>query len=464
LNAWYEVRAWPNPDGLAVYFIDVTDRRAAEQSAQRAINRAGLVAQVSEELAGALEPEDAVGRLAKLIVPALGTWCVVTLIDDDRRGGTRQGLGYAWGWHADPALRDLAERYARIRLSVISDDSLVTRAVETGHLQVINDNALDVLAGMFPVDSEPIRILRAFDTQAVAVLPLPGQERTVGMLSVGADASRGPFSTEDVDLLREVAARAGLVLDRARLYRQQRAVAETLQRSLLQVPPPQSGVQVAVRYVPAAEVAQVGGDWYDTLARPDGSAVLVIGDVMGHDVMAAAAMSEIRALVRTLAARSGSDPAAVLDEAERVMGVLHLDALATVVVGRLEPPQQLGAAETTRRFRFSNAGHPPPLVLGPGGEVRVLSSESSDPLLGMSWPDRTDRIVELAPGSTIVLYTDGLVEQRDQPLDRGVQRLVDVLTAEGSVDPETLCDKVLAALKPDRSEDDIALLIARLSD
>ncbi len=104
LNAWYEVRAWPGPDGLAVYFLDVTDRRAAQQAAQQAISRAGLIARVSEELAGTLDRRDSMRRLAGIVVPALADWCVVTLVQDDRHAGTRRGLGEALGWHADPAL------------------------------------------------------------------------------------------------------------------------------------------------------------------------------------------------------------------------------------------------------------------------------------------------------------------------------------------------------------------------
>src|SRR5262249_17801002 len=156
------------------------------------------------------------------------------------------------------------------------------------------------------------------DTYAIAVLPLIGQERPVGMLSVVNSSARGPFSEGDLDLLRDAAARAGLVLDRPRLYRQQRAVAETLQRSLLPPPPDIEHLNIAVASVPAAGVAQVGGDWYDAFNQPDGATTLIIGDVMGHDLWAAAAMGETRMLMRTLAAQQDGAPARTLEAAESV--------------------------------------------------------------------------------------------------------------------------------------------------
>lgn len=459
LNAWFEVRAWPNPDGLAVYFIDVTERRAAHREAQRAISRAGLLARVTEELAQTLDAGEAMQRLAELVVPAIGDWCVVTLIDDDHQVGSRRGLSRSLGWHSDPGLRPAAQRYAVSRLAEMTDHALIVRAVETADPQLHNADAMSILRTMFAPDAEPLRILEELDTYAIAVLPLIGQEAPVGMLSVVNNSQRGSFTDEDIDLLREMAARAGLVLDRGRLYRQQRQVAEGLQRSLLTSPPERPDRLIAVRYVPAAEVAQVGGDWYDALDQPDGSTVLVIGDVMGHDLLAAAAMGEVRMLVRTLAAQTAGDPAQVLSEAERVMNLISLNTLATVLVGRLEPAAEAGAP---RRLRFCNAGHPPPLIVPPDGRVQVLASGDASPLLGVGAGPRGEQQVDLVPGTTVVLYTDGLVERRDQSIDEGIARLSTVLAGSAGADPEALCDAVLADLMPERPQDDVALLAVRI--
>lgn len=457
LSAWYEVRAWPSPDGLAVYFIDVTDRRAAEQNAQRAISRAGLLARVSEELAGTLDPREGMRRLAQVLVPGLCDWCVVTLIDDDRHAGTRRGLGDALGWHVDPARRELVDEYATTRLDQMTDHSLVVRAVETATVQVLNGNAMTALATMFGPRSRHLRMLAELDAGSVVVLPLVGQEESVGMLSVVNTAARGEFGDEDIELLREVAARAGIVLDRARLYRQQRAVAETLQRSLLREPKARPGVRMSVAYVPAAEVAQVGGDWYDAFNLPDGSSTLVIGDVMGHDLLAAAAMGEMRMLVRTLAAQHHGDPVETLTAVERVMQQLDQDTLATVFVGRLAAVA--GGGSGGLELQYCVAGHPPPIVVHPDGRVEVLDQGAADPLLGIGHLGRRRHRCTLEDGSLLVLYTDGLVERRDQPVDEGIAILVQALGELAGADPDTVRDKVLARMLPARAEDDVALLV-----
>ena len=471
LNAWYEVQAWPSPDGLAVYFLDVTERHAAHEAAQRAIARAGLLARVSEGLTGTDERREAMRRLAGVVVPALADWCVVTLVEDDRHAGTRQGLGEALGWHKDPALRALVDEYARTRLEQMTDHSLVSRAVETAEPQVLNGDALVALGALFEEGSRPVRMLAELDAHSVAVLPLAGEEYPVGMLSVVNTSGRGTFSEEDLGLLREIAARAGLVLDRARLFRQQRAVAETLQRSLLRPPQTRADVRMSAAYVPAAEVAQVGGDWYDAFNHPDGSTSLVIGDVMGHDLLAAAAMGEARTLLQTVAAAHQGAPAATLDAAEQVIAQLHLGTLATLFVGRLGPPADQvpggGARGGSRggaglELSYSVAGHPPPLVVHADGRVHPLDTGTADPLLGIGRRGRHQRSCTLEDGATLVLYTDGLVERRDQTVDDGIALLGSTLEELAGGDPDTIRDKVLARMLPERAEDDVALLVVQV--
>jgi PAS domain S-box-containing protein len=459
LDAWFEVRAWPNPDGLAVYFIDITERHRAHEAAQRAIGRAGLLARVSEELAGTVEPDDAMRRLAGVLIPALGDWCTITLVDDDRHAGTRRGLGRALGWHADPALRDVADEYARTRLEQMTNHAVVVRAIETGAVQVANSTGRDEVRRMFQPGAHQLDLLDAAGIHSFVVLPLSGQEQPVGLLSVVNGAERGEFTDEDVDLLREIAARAGQVLDRARLYRQQRDVAETLQRSLLRPPQSREDLEISVAYVPAAEVARVGGDWYDAFNQPDGSTTLIIGDVMGHDLLAAAAMSETRTLIRTLAAQHGGDPARTLDDAERVMRLLDLDTLATLLVARIEAGTGAGGLEVS----YSIAGHPPPLVLHRDGTVEVLDEGPVDALLGIDQQGRRQRTRSLEAGAILVLYTDGLVERRDQAVDDGIALLCDTLEGLVGREPDEVRDAILARMLPERAEDDVALLVVRVS-
>ncbi|WP_459644644.1 SpoIIE family protein phosphatase [Kineococcus sp. NUM-3379] len=455
LDAWYEVRAWPGPDGLSVYFQDVTERRAARLAAETSARRLVLLSEVSAQLAATLDAEEAVASLAKLVVPALADWCVVTLVGDD---GTLRDVGC---WHHDETLRPLVERYAELRLDALTDASYVASALRTGHTALVQTPAVDAIATVLR-PGEAQDLLRALDPVGAAVLPLRGRDRTVGLLTVFTGPDRGVLETEDLTTAREVAARAGLALDNARLYAQQRGLAEGLQRSLLTAPPEPDHLQVVVRYEPAAEAAQVGGDWYDSFLQPDGATVLVIGDVVGHDTAAAAAMGQLRSLLRGIAFTTGEGPAGVLQRLDRAVEGLQVGTTATAVVARLEQDADLLARHLTR-LRWSNAGHPPPIVLRADGRIEVLAGEDADLLLGLwSGVPRAEATVDLEWGATVLLYTDGLVERRGQSLDEGLAALRDVLTEVAGGTLDQLCDGVLERLRPQVPEDDVALVAVRL--
>ncbi len=243
------------------------------------------------------------------------------------------------------------------------------------------------------------------------------------------------------------------------LYARSRSVvraAETLQRSLLTEPVQPAGCELAVRYVPAAREAQVGGDWYDVFDQPDGSTMLVIGDVVGHDTRAAADMGQLRGLLRGIAYAGSAGPAGVLSQLDAAIEGLGLGALATVLVGRLERPDGAGGAS---RLRWASAGHLPPLLRGPDGAVQALDAARPGLLLGVDpTRPRTEQEVLLQPGSTLLLYTDGLVERRDQVFDDGVALLAAALTELHERPVPELCDELLGRLLPDRAEDDVALV------
>nr|WP_281371648.1 SpoIIE family protein phosphatase [Petropleomorpha daqingensis] len=245
------------------------------------------------------------------------------------------------------------------------------------------------------------------------------------------------------------------------LYARSRSIvraAETLQRSLLTDPPQPGHLEIAVRYVPAAREAQVGGDWYDVFAQPDGSTMLVIGDVAGHDTEAAACMAQLRGLLRGIAYDSAQSPAQVLARLDAAIDGLGLGAMATVLVARLAH-----ADDGSRVLRWSNAGHLPPLVVGPDGAQQVLSARGL--MLGVEpTTDRTDTEAVLEPGSTLLLYTDGLVERRDQVFDDGVEQLQQLLAGLRQRPVEEVSDELLAGMLPaERTEDDVALVAVRLA-
>ena len=461
LDVWVEVRAVPSPTGLALHFVDITARALLQQQAERAAARQQLLGRITEDLVGSLDADEAADRLARLVVPAVADWCIVTLIDDDQAAGSRRGLRPVAWWHTDPGMLETVGAYAESRLGALEDDALISEALRTGQLQIVDSDATARVLPMFAPG--PARdLVTALAPEAVAVLPLPGRTGPVGLLSLVNGAARGPFTAEDLVTARHVAARAGLVLDSARLYRQQRGLAEGFQRSLLTAPPEPDHLQIVVRYVPAAQAAEVGGDWYDAFMQPGGATLLVVGDVVGHDVEAAAAMGQIRSIVRTVGALDHDGPAAVLRQVEEVMQTLQSGILATTIVARLEQTDGERGDGLTR-VRWSNAGHPPPMTVTPDGVVTVLTAERADLLLGVDpTAPRREREATLHRGAVVVFYTDGLVERRDQDLDQGLARLEATLAELAGRDLDELCDELLNRMLPAAPDDDVALVVVKL--
>ncbi|WP_299036777.1 SpoIIE family protein phosphatase [uncultured Pseudokineococcus sp.] len=455
LDRWYEVRVFPVVDGLSVYFTDVTARRAADERQAREVARRDVLSRVSTELAATLDPEAAVARLAQLVVPVLADWCVVTLVRDD---GALQDVGT---WHVEEAERPVVARYAANRLEALDDTSYLDRALASGRPAVMPEPAHEAVARVL----RPGAARDALDELAPqwgAVFPLVARGRTLGLLTAFRGAAGPGFGPADLAAVQQLAERAGVGLDNARLYRVQLSLAEELQRSLLTAPPAPDHTQIAVRYVPAAEAARVGGDWYDAFLQPDGDTVVVIGDVVGHDTRAAAAMGQLRGLLRGIAFHRGQGPRETLAGLDAAMEGLLLDTTATAVVARVEQTPQM-RAEGLTRIRWSNAGHPPPMLATPDGEVQQLLARRTDLLLGIL-PDspRTEGEVVVDRGSTLLLYTDGLVERRDLGLQAGMARLRRELADVVDRPLEEVLDALLERLLPEQGQDDVALLAVRL--
>ena len=454
LNIWVEVRAVPNRTGLQLYFLDVTERVKLQQ-------RNELLSNVTRELTGTLDAEEAVARLAALVVPELADWCLVSLVQDEQHTNFRRSLRDVGFAHANPQQLPLVAEYADVRIPALLDGSFVERALASGRSVVIPHGATERISALFPAGRAQ-DLIEQLAPEAFAVLPLRGRGRTAGLLSLFRGPGRGAIPAEDLATAADIAARAGLALDNARLYREQRGLAEGLQRSLLTPPPEPDHVQVVVRYAPAAQAAQVGGDWYDAFLQPGGATVLVIGDVVGHDTQAAAAMGQVRTIVRTIGAQDSHGPAEILRRADTVMETLMIGTVATVAVARLEQTPEEEQRGVTR-VRWSNAGHPPPFVINPDGTVHPLVGLKPELLLGVR-PDAQRREYEavLDRDSVVILYTDGLVERRDQDLDAGLLRLHDALEKLAGRDLDELCDELLARLLPGNADDDVALVAVRL--
>ncbi|MGZ4448120.1 MAG: SpoIIE family protein phosphatase, partial [Nocardioides sp.] len=267
----------------------------------------------------------------------------------------------------------------------------------------------------------------------VAWLRLATHERAVDrpLMAVRLSPMLRP-DREYLDFLGLIAVPIAQALDRVTARASERSLSESLQRSLLTRPATVGPLEVAVRYLPAAQAAQIGGDWYDSFPLPDGTLSVVVGDVAGHDQRAAAAMAQLRNVTRGLAYAGPTSPAAVLHGLDRVIDGLDVDVVATAVLAMVE------AGEGGHRVRWTNAGHPPPVLLRADGGAELLD-RGADVLLGLTAdPDRAEHDEVLRPGDALVLYSDGLVERRGVDLWDSLAWLLDRLDGQQDLDPEAL--------------------------
>ncbi|MET9481886.1 SpoIIE family protein phosphatase [Streptomyces sp. NPDC006638] len=296
--------------------------------------------------------------------------------------------------------------------------------------------------------------------------PMLSRGDTMGVLSFWRSRQDEPFDEEDVSLAEELAAKGAVAIDNARRYTRERSTALTLQRSLLpQRLPEQAAVEVASRYLPTGELGGVGGDWFDVIPLSGTRVALVVGDVVGHGLHAAAAMGRLRTAVRTLAdvdlppdelLTHLDDLVIRLADGEQYSAELHdpaavADLGATCLYAVYDP--------VSRRCTLATAGHPLPVVITPDGSVAPVTGHIGPPLGIGGLPFETTEL-ELEPSSVLALYTDGLIESREHDIDRGIAELCRAL-ARPAATLEEACDIVTGALLPDRPADDVALLLAR---
>jgi serine phosphatase RsbU (regulator of sigma subunit)/anti-sigma regulatory factor (Ser/Thr protein kinase) len=277
-------------------------------------------------------------------------------------------------------------------------------------------------------------------------VPLLVEGEVIGVLHVGTLHERA-FTREDRDLLQLAADRAALAIEHARLY-EQRRVTESIQRSLLpQDIEPVAGLEIAARYLPAASATGLGGDWYDMFPIGGGRVGLAIGDVVGHGLPAATLMAQLRTALRAYAF-DGHPPHEVLERVNRMLAHVSPATMTTASYLVLDPEHEC--------LTMVSAGHPPPLVVDPGGSAAFLPA-TAGVALGVSRGTRySSERFGLPAGSTLLLYTDGVVEVRGEPLDHGLERLRALSERHDGVEP--LCDRILAEMVASgRPADDVAL-------
>ncbi len=436
--------------GRVWYLHDETERRAAE--AQRSALMAQLAAaqraqrfllDASEALARATGFSETLELLAGVAVPTLGDLCLIDVASE--RGEVRRVAAE----HADPACRPLVQRLRSWPPHPESDHPSI-RAMKTGTSQW----AAEMVDGYLVHTTrspEHLEVVRRLQFSGFMAVPLVARGRTLGAVTLISSRSGRRFGPEDLALAEDLARRVALVIDKERRYDLERRASHALQASLLPSRAPAvAGLQAAVRYLPSTQGADLGGDFWDVAPLPGGEAVFAIGDVAGHDMSAAATMAQLRSACRALLAHVHG-PGELIDVLQSSWGQLGLERIATAAFAQLDP--------RTGKLRLASAGHPAPLILDGGGAW--FPPVAPAPPLGA--PARPVQVWEgnLAPGAAVILFTDGLVEDRQRDVDEGTRRLAAAARSVPSMEPEVIADHILAGLSGSERADDVALLVVR---
>ncbi|MBC3760084.1 SpoIIE family protein phosphatase [Quadrisphaera oryzae] len=445
-------RIWARSAELAA--LHAARRSAAQQTALVALAQSLELAEDEEEVLAVVT-----GGGVSLLGARGAVLCLRA--PDRERSGDDDGEGVlralTTSFFADTVRAEVAELPADFPLPMVD-------AATSGRSHFLPDSAAAV--ALFPGQEQVVEELyAAAGTQASAAVALTDAGVVVGSLSVALESAH-TWTEDEQALLQAFTSLTATALSRIHAQEAERAAnaavrrfSETLQRSLLTRPPEPDHLHLAVRYLPAATEAQVGGDWYDAFMVGDGATSIVVGDVTGHDRDAAAAMGQMRNLLRGIAHVSGAEPAQVMSSLDAAVRDLDVGAMATVVLLKVEQsPAQRARGE--RRLRWSNAGHPPPLLVGPDGRARYLESDP-DLLVGLA-PEvpRTEHEVPLPAGSTLLVFTDGLVERRGADLADGLAWLARTVEQLHDRSVEEICDELLAQVG-DAVEDDVAIVALR---
>jgi PAS domain S-box-containing protein len=422
------------PQGYIWLVVDVTEQRRAEAEraaraeAEAVVQTIGKLQQVTEAALMHLELDELLDLLVERVSEVFGA-DVVRILLRDHEDEELFTVGAAAGLEL--------ERGTPVEIG--------------GALDQVVDRGMPVTLQELPPGSGLDPAIEAAEVSSLMASPLAMKGKVAGVVEVGSRGARR-FTLEDESLLMLMADRAGLAIEHARAYERELSNVEMLQRSLLpQELPDFADIQIDARYMPGG--ADVGGDWYDALPLEGGRVGVAMGDVVGHGIGAAALMGQLRHAMRAYALE-GHSPAGVLDRLDRVVRSLDGGQMATLLYMVVE--------EDHSSVTFSSAGHVPPLVISPGGEAEYLESAPNPPLGVFESPHHREMTAKLEPGSTIVLYTDGLVEERGVSIDQGLEALR-LAASQDPCHPDELCDRLVdAMLATHPANDDIAVLALRV--
>ena len=440
------------------FVVDLSERRQAEEEraalvesavsaraeAERADDRLHFLLRAGALVAAARDSEELLQHATRLVVPTLADFAAVFV--PTREGALRLAAGEGLDGPSAQVLLDLVGH----RLGWDEAPSL-QRALQTGQSRLITDlgsHLTDLLPQLDPTARAAAERLAG---DSLVAAPLSVGTRRLGVLALGRLESRTTFAESDVPVVEELGRRLAVGLTNAEAFAREHGVAETLQRSVLpDTLPAAPGLDLAVRYLPATEGVGVGGDWYDAFPLGGPLFGLVIGDVVGHDLASASAMNQIRNTLRAFAVEE-PDPALVLQRTNTALVRLHPDALATVFYAVLN--------RSTGELSYANAGHPPALATTADGPVYL--AEPAGLMLGVD-PGATFTTgrVRLGGECALLLYSDGLVEDRVRSIDDGLDALARVFTEHRGASAESLCGTVESALLHEESRSDDACLLA----
>ncbi|MFE0719422.1 SpoIIE family protein phosphatase [Streptomyces rochei] len=444
--------------GVAVTVVDDSERHRAAAEAGRVRGRLATLAEAGMRIGSSLDLDRTAHELADIAVDDLADVAAVDVLDviftaaDPAVPDTGQGTAFRPLAVAARPPTDAVRAADPVGESVIyAADRLVTQCVRTGRPVLVPHLTAESFRrlGTRP-DSG---ILDRAGAHSYLAVPLRAHGCVLGALSLLRVHDPRPFDEDDRDFAVELADRAAICVDNARWYRHERDTALALQRSLLpHRAPDRPGLGIATRYRPADDTSEIGGDWYDVLPLAGDGTALVIGDVMGSGATAAATMGQLRTATRALA-RLDLPPGAVLS---------GLDSLAEDLDSSFATCTYLTCRPAAGTCEIATAGHLPPVVIRPDGTTGLIDPAPGPPL-GIGGTTFTTHRLTLAPGSRVLLYTDGLVETRTDPIDDRLQLLLDLLTRHSHRELEDTCDLLLEELRHPGSRDDVALLLTSLT-
>ncbi|MGH2677198.1 MAG: PP2C family protein-serine/threonine phosphatase [Actinomycetota bacterium] len=425
---------------------------AASASARAGRQRLTFLAEANDLLSSSLDYERTLGEVTRLAVPGLADWCAITTFGPDGTTLTQEVA------HVDPKKEKLVRDMSTMYPPDLSDPTQpLAQVLRTGRaIAILKVSEEQLAAGAR--DGEHLRAIRALDLRSAVIAPLQARGRTFGAMTMVMAESGRLYRSQDLTFVEQLARSASTALDNARLYRESSQVARTLQQSLLPADLPEiPGVEVAARYRAATEGTMVGGDFYDLFETGRGDWVMVVGDVCGKGPEAAALTGLVRHTIRAVSVRE-EDPSRVLRTVNRQILRGEAERFCTAMVARVRPNGE--RVDLT----VSCAGHPPPLVLRPGRAVQAADCEGT--LLRIfSDPQLVDRSVELGPGDSAVLYTDGAVERLERAGRGGDAHLVSLLWESERDDAAGIADRIYrdAAMDDTQpSRDDLAVIVLRV--